>query len=48
MWVVDSSIREQMEELTEDSPVVSERHWQKARAVLSAHEASKKKLDGAS
>lgn len=40
-----NSIRQQMEELAEDSPIVPERHWHKARTVLSAHEARKKKSD---
>lgn len=40
-----NSVRKQMQELAEDSPVVHEQYWQKARAVIAAKEARKKKLD---
>jgi hypothetical protein len=40
-----NSIRQQMEELTADSPIVHERYWQKARVVLAAQDARKKKLN---
>lgn len=39
------SIRQKMEDLSNDSPLVPEKYWQKARAIINAQGASKRNMN---